>query len=235
VSYREHLPPPALAPWLECVWERQGTGRPVRVLPDGCIDVIWIEGVGALVAGPNTVAFMATPPSGARVVGARLRPGAASALLDVIEPEGLRDASPPAAEVLGIFGVQLEETIIEARDPLMHLSGVLLERARRAPRPDPLVQEAVAGLRRPGTGVAPLAESLGVSERQLRRRMAAAVGYGPKLLSRVLRLQRALSLARGGDELARAALGAGYADQAHFSGDCRALAGVSPGRLLGPR
>jgi len=39
-------------------------------------------------------------------------------------------------------------------------------------------------------------------------------------------------VARAGEELARVALDAGYADQAHFSGDCRELAGLPPSRLL---
>ena len=41
-----------------------------------------------------------------------------------------------------------------------------------------------------------LGAALGVSERQLRRRFADAVGYGPKTLARVLRFQRFLALAR---------------------------------------
>jgi AraC-like DNA-binding protein len=210
-------------------------GQSVRVLPDGCIDVIWIEGVGAQVTGPNTIAFTAAPPAGAHVVGARLRPGTASALLDGIEPEALRDACPSAAEALGAFGARLEDVMPLARQPVLRLGDLLLDQARRAKTPDPLVRGAVARLRLPGITVASLADSLAVSERQLRRRVAAAVGYGPKLLVRVLRLQRALDAARSGDELAQAALGAGYADQAHFSSDCRALAGVSPGTLLGLR
>ncbi len=235
MSYREHAPPPALAPWLDCLWERRGTGEPVRVLPDGCIDMIWIEGIGAQVVGPNTVAFMATPPAQAHVVGARFRPGAAATLLEIIEPEALRDARPSAEAALGAFGARMEEAMAQARDPLVQLQDLLLQPGASAPKPDPLVQHAVAQLRRPGATVAPLADSLGLSERQLRRRVAAAVGYGPKLLARVFRLERALAQARAGDELARAALEAGYADQSHFSGDCRALAGVSPGRLLGHR
>ena len=77
-----------------------------------------------------------------------------------------------------------------------------------------------------------LASELGVSGRGLRRRVTAAVGYGPKRLGRVLRLRRALAAARSGDELAQAAFDAGYADQAHFTGDCRELAGVPPSALV---
>ena len=91
---------------------------------------------------------------------------------------------------------------------------------------------AVARLRDPRARVHALAPELGVSTRQLRRRFESAVGYGPKRLARVLRLERALATARAGQELAWAAVDAGYADQAHFGNDCRALAGISPSMLL---
>ena len=66
-----------------------------------------------------------------------------------------------------------------------------------------------------------------------RRRFLAAVGYGPKMLERVLRLRRFLAGGLGGsDGLARAAVEAGYADQAHLSRECRALTGLTPGELL---
>jgi len=94
------------------------------------------------------------------------------------------------------------------------------------------VRETVSRLERPGVEIAPMAAELGVSERQLRRRVTRAVGYGPKRLARVLRLQRAVGAARAGDELARVALDAGYADQAHFAHECRELAGVPPTALL---
>ena len=84
----------------------------------------------------------------------------------------------------------------------------------------------------PGARVDVLGAQLGVSERQLRRRFADAVGYGPKTLARVLRFQRFLALAATGDDLARLALGAGYADQAHLTRETRRLAGRTPRELL---
>jgi AraC-like DNA-binding protein len=112
------------------------------------------------------------------------------------------------------------------------LVSALRHQARRSAAPDPLVDAAVGRLRDPRTRIETLADELAVSARQLRRRFESAVGYGPKRLARVLRLERALRAARGGNELAEAAIVAGYADQAHFANDCRALAGVSPGALL---
>ena len=66
---------------------------------------------------------------------------------------------------------------------------------------------------------------------RLHRRSLAAFGYGPKMLDRVLRLQRALGLARSGVPFATTAATAGYADQAHLSREVRSLAGV-PLRVL---
>jgi AraC-like DNA-binding protein len=231
VDYREHLPPATLAPWVACTWERRdGGGAPVRVLPDGCIDIIWTEGAGTAVVGPNTTAFLVALAARTHVVGVRLRPGAAPPLLGV-DGAALRDVRAPLHELWGDDGHALAARLDEAADPAAALLAALAPRATAAGAPDPLVQAAVARLQH-GAAVRALAFELHVSERQLRRRVGTAVGYGPKRLARVLRLARALAAARGGEELARVAAEAGYADQAHFSGDCRELAGVPPSVLL---
>ena len=110
-------------------------------------------------------------------------PGCAPSLLG-IAAEQVRDARLPVAEALARAG-ELEEVLAESADPLAVLRDELLARGARAPGPDPLVRAAVARIDLP---IAELARDLGVSERQLRRRVTAAVGYGPRRLARVLRL-----------------------------------------------
>lgn len=75
-----------------------------------------------------------------------------------------------------------------------------------------------------------MADELGVSERQLHRRTAAAVGYGPKTLARVMRARRLAWVP--GRSLAGLAHAAGYASQAHMGDDIRALTGMTPVRFL---
>jgi AraC-like DNA-binding protein len=232
MSYREHPPATALAPWLACAWERRGDGGPpVRIIPDGCIDIVWTEGGGAQVVGANTTAFLVGLGAGVHVAGVRMRPGAGAALLGV-DAGALRDARIPLADVWHNDGRRLEEHLDGGDDRVGLLLAALCARAPRTAPPDPLVRAAVRRLHDPGARVETLSRDLDVSARQLRRRFESAVGYGPKRLARVLRLKRALVAARRGDELAWAAAGAGYADQAHFAHDCRALAGVSPSALL---
>ena len=114
------------------------------------------------------------------------------------------------------------------------LCAVLVEHGRlAADQPDRLIPRIVelAGAQRT---VRDIANDVGLSERQLFRRCVDEVGYGPKHLARVLRLQRLLALARRlrAASLAGLAAAAGYTDQSHMSRECRALTGVTPARLV---
>uniref|UniRef100_UPI00352588EC helix-turn-helix transcriptional regulator n=1 Tax=Streptomyces sp. PU_AKi4 TaxID=2800809 RepID=UPI00352588EC len=99
------------------------------------------------------------------------------------------------------------------------------------PPPDPLLGRLVTALDA-GRPVAATADELGVGARQLHRRSLAAFGYGPKTLARILRMRRALALARTGVPFAETAARTGYADQAHLSREIRDLTGLPPGGLL---
>jgi AraC-like DNA-binding protein len=258
-TYRELAPSPELGDLLLCRWhQRVAADRAQRVVPDGCVDLVWRAGRELIVAGPATRATIAPLPAGSTTAGVRFAPGAGAALAGIPLGE-LRDENVPLAELWG------EEATARLEDALAGADGVavqlaLLERAvceRRAMAPaiDPLVAAAVGrlgagvggargrerearerSLREPG--VRELSDALGIGERQLLRRFRAAVGYGPKTLARVMRLQRFLAAARAdpgaaaGGGLGRLAIDVGYADQAHLSRDCRELAGLPPARLL---
>jgi AraC-like DNA-binding protein len=232
MSVREHRPPTALAAWLDCVWERaDARGEGARILPDGCIDVVFSPSRGLRLIGANTVAFISDVEPGEPVIGARLVPGAAPALLGVAA-EPVLDRRPPLSELLGDEGRRLQALLYESADRVAILRAWLTERATHASAPDPLIAATVAGMVSGDQRIGPLADSLGISERALRRRVTAAVGYGPKRLARVLRLRRALALAGAGSPLVDVAYETGYADQAHFGHDCLELAGIAPGRFL---
>jgi AraC-like DNA-binding protein len=213
------------------VWRRTIEDPVIRpVLPDGCMDLLWNDG-RLLVAGPDTQAYV--PEGGLRHwAGVRFHPGTAPAFLGVPAHE-LRDRRVeladlwPAAEVRRLHG-----RIDAGADPVTALEDAALERAADAEPPDPLLLRVVEAL---GTGraVAATADELDLSARQLHRRCLTAFGYGPKTLARVLRLQRALTLARDGVPFAETAVLAGFADQAHLARDVRELAGMPLTELLG--
>lgn len=80
--------------------------------------------------------------------------------------------------------------------------------------------------------VAQLARDLGLTERTLLRRCDDAFGYGPKVLARILRLQRFLAVRDRCTTLTEAAVDAGYYDAAQLAGDARRLTGLTPTQLL---
>lgn len=208
------------------------TGGPGRVLPDGCLDLMWIGGE-LVVAGPDTTAVRTDLPWGTEVAAVRFRPGAAPAVLGLPAAE-LRDRRVPVAELWGpAVARQLTERVDHADDRLAVLEAAVRDRLAGAPPVDRVGSAVLAALsaRRP---VGEVADLVGLSPRQLHRRCLAAFGYGPKTLDRVLRLQRLLALGRGGRSanLAELAAAAGYADQAHLAHETRALAGTTPTDLL---
>lgn len=212
------------------MWTNTPSGAgPGRVLPDGCMDLLWNEG-RLLVAGPDTRAYV-TQGDPSSWAGVRFHPGTAPALLGVPAHE-LRDRRVDLADLRPAPEVRrLTARVNAAADPAGGLEEVALRWVSGAEPLDPLLRHLVAALDA-GRPVAATADELGLGARQLHRRSLAAFGYGPKTLARVLRLQRALALARAGVPFADTAARTGFADQAHLARDVRELAGLPLRELL---
>ncbi|MCL8014387.1 helix-turn-helix transcriptional regulator [Streptomyces sp. AS02] len=213
------------------VWTNTPSGIGVGpVLPDGCMDLLW-NGGRLLVAGPDTRAYVAEGAPSAWA-GVRFYPGTGPGILGVPASE-LLDRRVDLADLWPASEVRrLRGRIEGAADPVSALEDVALERAADVEPPDPLLRRVVAALDS-GHPVAATADELGLGARQLHRRCLTAFGYGPKTLARILRLQRALALAREGVPFADTAARSGFADQAHLARDVKELAGMPLGELLG--
>jgi AraC-like DNA-binding protein len=235
-GYREFASAVAFRAELHCLWVSvapPGGAEPVPVLPDGCTDLIWQSGIGAFVAGPDTGPTPSARPPGAVFVGARFRPGAGGAALGVPLSE-LLDQRVDAADLPAVPAGRLPGSLTPA-DAMRRVAGIASRLVAERP-PDRLVLEAVRLLGRPGAQAELVAAQLGISERQLRRRCQAAVGYGPQMLARILRFRRFLSrIDAGAVDLARLAAEAGYADQAHLTRESTRLAGLTPAALARSR
>jgi AraC-like DNA-binding protein len=238
--YREARPTADLAAHIRRVWYRRigqnEASHPVRVVPDGCIDLMWMGGE-LLVAGPDTTAWLGHIPVGTEIVGLRFRPGAAPSVLGVSATE-LVDDRPSAAVVSKRWATELTARL-EAAQSVAAASALLQEAVRHhleaAPALDPLVQHvvnSVQGYR--SVRVDRLADHLGISERQMHRRCCAALGYGPKTFARIVRFQRFLASARQptAQTFAHLAADAGYADQAHLTREVQRLTGLPPTELV---
>lgn len=228
-TYREFQPPPDTRAHVVCMWEQivgaESAAPRQDVLPDACVDLVWIDDRPPYVAGPATRPVTVDLVPGARLRGVRLRPGMASAILH-LSCETIRDRDVDLADCGRAFASKLRR---------LWGAGLFEALLDRATRPDRLVLAAVDRLARsPGVQVEQVARDFEISERQLNRRIRTAIGYGPKRLQRILRMQRLFALVAS-DRRSRAAdlaHAAGFADQAHMSREVRALTGRAPSCVL---
>ena len=237
-GYAEWQAPVSLRDVVSCLWAGivpDDADRETLVLPDGCSDLIWEQGVGGYVAGPDTGPAPSTSKAGTVLVGARFRPSAGGGVLGLPLSE-VHDQRVALADLLPAASKRLPATLDPARAAGRLLDTVGLLAAEGVP--DPAMTRAVALLHDPCARTEDVADDVGLSARQLRRRCHAAVGYGPKTLQRVLRFQRfvrMLDAPAGVPDLAIAAARAGYADQAHLTRECRELSGLTPVSLAAVR
>ncbi|MGH3693534.1 MAG: DUF6597 domain-containing transcriptional factor [Pseudonocardiaceae bacterium] len=127
-GYREQPAPAALAGVVACLWRHEvGAAQEQRVLPDGCMDLISMNG-SVYVAGPDTRAFLTTPNPGQVISGLRFRialrlvthgmPFAITAAR-----AGYADQAHLAREVRALSGVQLGQLLNGANRSTLTPSG----------------------------------------------------------------------------------------------------------------
>jgi AraC-like DNA-binding protein len=113
--YYEARPDADLFEHVRCVWFRRvgqaEAERPIRIVPDGCMDLMW-RGDRLEIAGPDTTAHVSVAPAGTTFVGLRFNPGAASPVLGVPASE-LVDARPEAAALWGPAATELAALLEE--------------------------------------------------------------------------------------------------------------------------
>ncbi len=241
-GYREQPSPAGLLPSVACLWARvvgPEADAVAEVLPDACVDLIWEQGHGVFVAGPDTRPAPSVSPAGTVFAALRFAPGAAGPALG-LPMSVLLNQRVDAADLGTGPAMELARALPGSLDPaqalrvLARMTGTMTAEGPA----DPLAAHAARLLRRPGARAEGVAERLDVSERQLRRRCQAAVGYGPATLRRVLRFRRFVSWADAGapgGDLATIAAELGYADQAHLTRECTRLAGQTPAALIAAR
>lgn len=207
-----------------------------RLVPDGCVDLLWIDDGRMILCGPETSAWETVLPSGTSAVGMRLRPGTAPRVFRTSARE-LADRRIPLEDLVGAAAARsVSEQVGAASDRVAALTRLLRPRVGAATRPDAgdraMVQLLTAPFPPPIGRLATLAN---LSVRQLHRRSTSAFGYPPTTLVRLVRLQRLLRRAEAGRwrTIAQLAHACGYTDHAHLARECRAIAGLTPAVLLG--
>jgi len=190
------------------------------ILPDTSFDIAWVDGrIDAI--GPMSCARASSYTDGTQVVLLSIAPSIASDWLGVPLAE-LSDRIVPLSEIHPENAKRLA----------MLFEDGSVSRLVRPRLPDhSRLAKAVSALTA-GATVAQVAENVNLCSRQFTRSFQRTMGLHPKRFQRILRLRRAIVLAKSGLPLAAAAIDAGYADQAHFTREVRALTGAAPLKVL---
>ena len=242
-EYREYPVPLDLAAHVMCLWTqsvgRSGGPYEHRVLPDACIDIVFINDEPPAVIGPYVESFIATLPPGTNIVGARFHPGRALAFLGHPASVLLNQSVPLTVLWNNAASTDFLSPVYEATGLASRLSALertMMARLSRTKSIDPAVMWGIKWLAEHSeSSIENLSACIGISSRQLRRRFSVSVGYGPKLFQEVLRFQRMLHQAtrsRVRLPLVDLAAAAGYADQAHMTREARRFSDVPPMELL---
>ncbi|WP_028643181.1 AraC family transcriptional regulator [Nocardioides sp. URHA0020] len=241
-----YAPSPALADVVRRYW------MPIWALPAGrtsvqrvlqypvCLTVI--SDSYALLVGPST-GLSTTELSGSGwALGTMLQPAAGLALVGG-PVEQLTDRAVPLADADLVARVR-EAIGDEPDDPDRRQSAVAAMEASLATllpvdeegRLVNAIVEHVEGdaeVQRVGQ----VCDKFAITERTLQRLTARRIGLSPKWLIQRRRLHEAAERLAGSDrpDLARVAADLGYADQAHFGRDFRAVTGLTPGEYAAER
>ena len=242
VDARGYAPPDALRDivatfWIGS-WDLRGQAPHVTErVSDPCMNLVFEDGdgdVGGRVVGVWTRLWRRTLTGRGRVWGAKLRAGAARALVP-LPARAYTDRIVPLATVFGASAIELERAVRGAADDDAAAFAVFATwlLARRAH--DPATARAIDIAERVTTDpsittVEGLAATTGLTPRALQRLFHEHVGASPKHVIRTYRLQEAALRIERGDVSTLADLAAelGYTDQAHLAHDFKTMIGKSP-------
>jgi AraC-like DNA-binding protein len=220
-----------------------GVVQQERVVPDGCIDIIFVRRSPTADYRVSVVGTMTAPVFEALAdyvdyIGIRFAPGGFMHFFDmppdqltdrVVLFESLSSSSMPAEQMAENDNIQARLRILEDD----------LNWRLTSERQDPILTSLleIISLSRGNVPMRQLADAANWSPRHLRRAFRESVGVSPKTFCRITRFKNALRALRHSlqPDLLTVALDAGYYDQAHFIHDFNHLYGSSPSIVLKDR
>jgi len=241
LQFRHGRPGESLSPFVRNFWaaestESRDTCRGQRVVPDGCIDLIFVrrgltETFNGFVVGTMTRPTVEDVVGGAQYLGVRFAPGGFTGLFGhpahqftdrTVALDDLSLSLMPGERFVESPGIEASFRMLE--DGLSRH----LVRARSSPAVGKALDMISAS--QGAVTITQLAAAIDYSPRQLLRVFRESVGVGPKTYCRIVRFKDALRALRrrSQPDLLQIALDAGYYDQAHFIHEFNTFYGSSP-------
>lgn len=253
MNYQVYTPSSELQPFIKCFWsledEKQDEPVKQRVLPDGCMEMIFHYGDhyqqyfedGSSIIQPKSFVFgqitkyIEIAPTGVSgIISARFFPDGLSPFLN-IPLISLENKAVSIRELFGEDGTKLEENVLNANDNCERIKLIetfLLSKLAEQRTIDAITKSCVDLIfqSQGQIGSAELADIMNINRRNIERKFISVIGISPKQLARVARLQATFKMLeqKRSATLTEIAYENGYYDQAHFIKDFREFTGMSP-------
>jgi AraC-like DNA-binding protein len=228
--YRTFPPPPALEPFVDCIWvlagaAREGGSESEIVLPDGKTELIvhfgddflkaeidtatgqeaFVRQARVLMSGQLTRRILLKPVGEIGVVSARFHPAGAARFFD-LPYEDIVDQVVDFAVYEKDLAATLHRDMTAAADHehrVETMRDLLASLLIRESEEDVFVRQACRYITQSQGeySVQDLVKLIGFSERQLERKFKKQVGITPKVLARIMRFQKFLALTQTTKEL----------------------------------
>ncbi|HEX4382418.1 MAG TPA: helix-turn-helix domain-containing protein [Myxococcales bacterium] len=234
-DYLRLAPAPGLAPFVEHFWGvAWDLDAPVvrETLPHPSVHLIFERGHSG-VGFVSRKRWVRTLEGRSQVLGVKFHPGC----FRPFYPRKLSNLAGrvlPISQVFGRAGAALEKQVLgqDLKSGARLAEAFLLERLPPLDEQAALARTAVARILADPSllRAEAVAEASGLTLRSLQRLFSDYVGIGPKWVIQRYRLHEAVARLEAGKavDFARLALDLGYADQAHFIRDFKALVGRTP-------
>jgi len=253
MNYQVYTPISELQPFVKCFWslddERSDDPVKQRVLPDGCMEMIFHYGDlykqyfedGSSIIQPRSFVFgqiskyIEIAPTGiSGIISARFLPDGLTPFLD-LPVSALENKAVPIPEIFYEEGKKLEEDVIAANENetrIKLIENFLLSKLTELKTIDAITKSCVEVIfqSQGQIGVVELADKMNINCRNMERKFISLIGISPKQLARVARLQATIKMLeqKKFTNLTSLAYENGYYDQAHFIKDFKEFTGISP-------
>lgn len=258
MDYKTYQPHIDLEALIKCYWTlkvpAKMTGQKQRIVPDGCIELIFILGDDirryitasefviqprAMVLGQTSKPFFVEPTGYVNSFAVRFYPYGFANFVSTLIGD-LVDKETPIELLFGEEAAeQLSQAINQAADTearIMIVEKFLFKRMHNEASIVSIVKTTIdAMLLSPNhISIKALVNDNLAKRRQLERKFLRHIGMSPKQLGKVIRLQAVLKMMRAQQSggLTKIAYEANYYDQAHFAKDFKEFTGTTPGEFF---
>lgn len=242
--YREYKSHPLLSPYIETYWVIEGFAEkyiPHLVLPDGCVDLLFIlnrerDQMEPSIIGTMTTSLDVSYQGRFRTLGIRFHPGGITAFTRTPVYE-LTNRIIDAREMETLFDSYFFEEINNrsSEEFFLYVDSYLLDKLSSVYIPDKRILHAISLIQnsRGNTTIEELADKACMGKRQLERHFLSATGLSPKMFSRIIRFRHTCNYLQTApcQSLFETAIDCGYYDHAHLIKDFKSLSGYSPSEI----